>query len=190
MTLYNVRRIRQNSEQIYVYNSAGTIYLYDEANRTAIVEANPSILHSYYGLPEKDVDTPLLALGEKGMLVVFELYQDDELQAELCLGSPLSKSEMGKIPWSNPQTAFLSLPSGILWVESMDSLSLGTEETDEVGYQVTVSPGEYCLSLQCLSPQYDQDPAALLPEYFIALQPISSSDRPVNQPFLSYPRQV
>jgi hypothetical protein len=187
MSEYKVRRIRKDAHQVSIYNSGGTIFLYDDANSQVIKEANPSLLMGYYGIPEKDVDTPLLALGEKGLLVVFELRQDDELQAEVSLGPPVDQ-EKG-IPWSKPREAFLSLPSGTLCIESMDCLRIGTEEPTDEGARLALPPGDYVVSLQGLSPDYEQDPDALAPEYYLSLVPLlDRENRPPNQPFLAYPR--
>ena len=133
------------------------------------------------------MEKPLLALGEKGLLVVFELYQDDELQAEVSLGPPVDQSE--GFPWSKPGEAFLSLPSGTLCIESMDCLRIGTEEPTDEGARLALLPGDYVVSLQCLFPDYEQDPDGLVPEYYLSLVPLLDREkRPPNQPFLAYPR--
>jgi len=122
-------------------------------------------------------------------LIVFELYQDDELQAEVSLGPPLGEAEAEGIPWSEPKKTLLSLPSGALCIESMDSLRIGADEPTDQGAQLTLPPGDYELSLQCLSREYEQDPDALVPEYYISLVPLyDPKNRPSNQPFLTYPR--
>jgi hypothetical protein len=163
--------------------------LYDDANGQAIKAAGPSLLNGYYGNPAKDVDDALLALGKKGLLIVFELYQDDELQAEVSLGPPLSEQEVHGIPWSQPKKALLSLPSGDLCIESMDCLRIGGEQPTDEGARLALPPGDYVVSLQCLSHEYEQDPNALVPEYYISLVPLAVHEtRPLNQPLLMYPR--
>jgi hypothetical protein len=152
-------------------------------------EVNPSLLMGYHGIAAQDVDAALLALGARGLLIVFELYQDDELQAEVSLGPPLSEGEVEGTAWSAPTQALLSLPSGTLCIESMDSLRLGPEEPTDEGVCLMLPPGDYVVSLQCLSRDYEQTPDALVPEYYLSLVPLSDrQSRPPNQPFLAYPR--
>lgn len=187
MSYYQVGFIRPDSFQISIYNSAATIFLYDEANMAVIQQANPSLLHGYYAIPEKDIDPPLLSLGKIGALLVFELYQDDELQAELSLGQPLNPSE-SIATWSKPQKGWLSLPSGILCIESLDCLRLGEDIPSEVGARLTLPKGNYELSLQCLSREYEQAHDHLIPEYFISLRPLNPEHPQLDgSPFLPYP---
>lgn len=185
---YKIRPLRDNSTLVWVYNSGPTMFLYDDASQDAIRDASPSLLHGYYGDPAKDVDGPLLALGEQGHLVVFELYQDDEFVGELSVGQPLSQDETDGLPWSEPAWAYLNLPSGRLCVESLDSLRVGDDDPTDPGAMVSVPPGAYAVSLQCLSHDYKQDDNNLIAEYFIALERLDADGTPpAKQPFLAYP---
>ena len=167
MAAYQVRRLCHDAYQVWLYNSGPTIFLYDDAYGEAIKEANPSLLMGYHGIPAQDVDAALLALGARGLLIVFALYQDDELQAAVSLGPPLSEAEAEGIPWSAPAQALLSLPSGTFCIESLDSLRLGPEEPTDTGTHLTLPPGDYVVALQCLSCDYAQTPGALVPEYYL-----------------------
>jgi hypothetical protein len=192
---YNVRLIRDDAQQIYVYNDGPTIFFYDKKNLEIIKAANPSLLEGFYDDPEKDLDKPLLELGEQGRLVVLELFQDDEFQAELSLGQPLEITVEGKELWSQPQGAFLSLPSGQLCVESMNSSWLNEDLFDngkpvDEGAYLTVAPGDYILSVQVLNRNYEQDDNNLIPEYYLTLVQISGGRGSFpNHPFIMYPRE-
>ncbi len=190
MADYKVRRLRPDAHQVGIYNSAATVYLYDETHGAAITRASPSLLQGFHGDAAHDVDAALIALGEQGMLVVFELYQDDELQAEVSLGPPLAGGEAGGsgIPWSEAQSTFLSLPSGALCIESMDCLRLGPEAPTDQGARLSLPPGDYVVSIQCLGREYEQDADDLVPEYFISLVPAQKGARLPNRPFLAHPR--
>ncbi|HMK34815.1 MAG TPA: hypothetical protein VK463_07105 [Desulfomonilaceae bacterium] len=188
MSDYKVRLLRNGAQQIYVYNDGPTVFFYDQGNGDIIKEAHPSLLGGFYGDPAHDIDARLLELGETGKLVVLELFQDDEFQAELSFGPPLKAEEWGNTSWSQPKEAFLSLPSGRLRVESMNSLPIGDDEPTDEGACVSVRPGEYLLSIQALSPEYDQNEDDLVPEYYLSLTPLSErGKRPDNHPFVSYP---
>ena len=188
MQPYKIRQLRADSTVAYVYNSGALMFLYDDASGEAIREASPSLTQGYYGDPDKDVDAALVALGEQGHLVVFEIYQDDEFVGEVSVGPPIGAGEAGGLPFSEPVRALLSLPSGALAIESFDSLRVGGEEPTDPGAIVTVPPGTYVVSLQCLSPEYEQDRDDLVAEYVITLEPLGAGDAaPANRPLLAYP---
>jgi len=190
MQSYNVRRLRDGSYPVYVYNSGPTMFLYDDANSETIRRAAPSLASGFYCDPEKDIDAPLRALGENRLLVVFELYQDDEFVGEVSLGPPLTRQERGGVDWSEPARSILSLPSGALCIESLDCLRIGDETPDEAGGRLNIAPGDYVVSLQCLAKDYEQDTSDLIPEYFISLEPFDATRGDFgNRPFLPYPRR-
>lgn len=184
---YKVRLLRKEAKQVYVYNSGPTIYFFDSQYTQAIREANPSLLTGFHDDPGVDVDAPLLELGNKGMLVVFELFQDDEFQAELSIGAPMSAGEHGGIPWSEQREAFLSLPGGTLCLESIDAMSIFEEPADEPA-RVSVPQGDYVLGIQALGEEYEQSSAELVPEYYITLRSLAKWEkRHENNPFIRYP---
>jgi hypothetical protein len=187
MSAPEARKLRVDNWTVAVYNSGPTVFLYDDAHADEIRSAAPSLLTGYYAAPEKDLDKPLLSLGEKGVLVVFELYQDDPLLAEVSIGPPLGTEEMQGLPWSRPQGAYLALPSGQLCIESMDSLRVGPIPPSDPGGRLSVPAGDYLVSLQCLSHSYEQTEETLWPEYFLSLQAMGAGPRPENRPFFTYP---
>ena len=72
---------------------------------------------------------------------------------------------------------------------TMDSLRIGPEEPTDEGVFLKLPPGDYVVSLQCLSHDYAQTPGALVPEYYLSLVSLADQQsRPPNQPFLAYPR--
>jgi hypothetical protein len=185
-----MRQLRGNAHSIHIFNSGPVIFVYDEANGPAIGDANPSLLTGYHADEATDLDAPLLRLGESGKLVVFELYQDDELGAELSLGPPFADGEVDELAYSEPRKARLSLPSGALRIESYDSLTLGGAEPGDEGAQVMLPPGEYVLSVQHLATEFEQDPDEPLPQYYLTLQPAApaAGEPQAGPPFLRYPR--
>ena len=170
--------LRPGAFAIDVYNSGPVVFVYDQAHAGAITEAEPSLLQGFHGDPAQDVDDALRALGDRGMLAVFALYQDDELCAELSLGPPIDDERYGA-----PQRTYLAVPSGALCIDSYDSLPMA-DGADE-GARITVAPGDYVLAVQSLADDYEQDEDALVPQYYLSLAP-AGSDRP-QRPFMPYP---
>lgn len=121
-----------------VFNSGLEVWLYDDANREAIVASGALV----------DFDDQRMApLLSDGLLAAYSLYQDDELHVGVLVGQPPGKDDLAAGPWLDPQTAFLRLPSGQLCVESNDASRIGPEEPGDAGARVSVPPGDYRVTL-------------------------------------------
>ena len=123
------------------------MFLYDEANGKAIQKADPSLLEAF---GDEDAADPKLAeLANKGLLVAYELEQDDELSIEISVGDPLSEEELKKGRWHTAQRAPIHLPSGKLRIEGYSNFRLSPDydPDEEPGAVVDVPPGDYVLSL-------------------------------------------
>src|SRR5262249_52471095 len=82
-----------------------------------------------------------------GAVVAYQLYQDDTEVIEIAVGPPLSAAEMKNLPFTRPQQARLSLPSGRLRIESWNSLAISDDGGGEKGGRLQVLPGDYVLTL-------------------------------------------
>src|SRR5689334_18897785 len=105
--------------KVEVYNSSAVAFLFDEGNLEAIREAGPFILEGFRG--EEDVADPQLRdLAARGLLIVYELYQDDEIRAEVVVGdAPEPEGFQGE------KRGRLDLPTGKLHIASHDTLEGG-----------------------------------------------------------------
>lgn len=181
-----VRRLRSDGIKVRVCSPGPTVFLYDRASAGRIRAARPSLLVGDQANHGRVVDVALRAFGRGGLLVVLEPH-DRELRAEVSLGPPLFDGETGNLPWSAPRSARLLLPSGTLCIESLVGLRGAPGEPSEMGCEIRVPPGDYLVSMQCLPPDYEQDPESLVPEYYLSLQPrVASATMPVNQPLLTH----
>lgn len=143
-----LKTIRADSFPVEIYNSGLLVFLYDESHSETIRSAYPSVLDYY---DEGSVyDDALIKLTQDGILVVYELAQDDELMVEVSLGPPLSAAEKGTLPWTRDQHARIGIPSGKLCIEGYDALRLGEEEPTDEGAVLKVPPAEYQLTLHRL----------------------------------------
>lgn len=139
--------IRKGSTAVNVYNDGLVVFLYDEANSEAIQKADPTLLE---GFGEDDAKDPKLAgLASKGLLVAYELPQDDELSIEVSIGDPLTDEELKKGRWHTMRRAPIHLPSGKLCIEGYGNLRLSPDydPDEEPGAVVDVPSGDYVLSL-------------------------------------------
>ncbi|MEW5915291.1 MAG: hypothetical protein AB1762_02745 [Gemmatimonadota bacterium] len=133
------RPIRDGGVQFTVTNSGLEVWLYDDANRTAIRKFADE---GHGGAPGR-----FDQLAQQGLVVGYGLQQDDELNVAVYVGAPFTKEELSAGHWLEPQTAFLRLPSGKLCIESNDASRIGPESPSEKGALTSVPPGDYKLTL-------------------------------------------
>lgn len=137
--------IRPGAVRVDVYNEGLLVFLLDESH-LATIEASGADLESGYAEEDADIDKPLKKLAKEGVLVAYELIQDDAVTAEVVVGPPLTKAELALARWHKPQIARLKLPSGVLRIDSANTLPLFDDPDEEPG-RVSVPPGDYVLSL-------------------------------------------
>ena len=126
------------AQVVRVFNSGLEVWLYDEANREAIVASGALV----------DFDEgKLQELFSAGRLAAYSLYQDDELHIGVIVGEPPDDAALASGAWLERQTAYLRLPSGELCIESNDASRIGPEEPGDEGARVQVPPGDYRLTL-------------------------------------------
>jgi len=142
-----MKKIRKESKAINAYNDGLVVFLYDEANGKEIQKADPSLLEAFSD--EDAADPKLAVLAKKGLLVAYELEQDDELSIEVSVGKPLTDQEMESGRWHSVQRAPIHLPSGKLHIEGYGNFRLSPDydPDEEPGAVVKVPSGDYLLSL-------------------------------------------
>jgi len=146
-----MKKIRKNSTAVNVYNDGLVVFLYDEANGKEIQKADPTLLEAF---SDEDAADPKLAdLAKKGLLVAYELEQDDELSIEVSIGDPLSDGELKSGRWHTVQRAPIHLPSGKLHIEGYGNFRLSPDydPDEEPGAVVKVPSGDYVLALYHLN---------------------------------------
>lgn len=143
--------VREGARRIEIYNEGLCVYLYDAAHRDAIVAAGGwELVNLGLGHPPPK-DPRLDAFARTGMLVAYELRQDDSIVVDVLVGTPPDAKELKRfkgLKWKKPQTARIALPSGRLWIDTPNSCRINPdEEPAEPGGEVSVPPGEYVLTL-------------------------------------------
>jgi hypothetical protein len=135
------RPIRAGANGVTVFNSGLEVWLHDESSVPRLRESG-----AIAALTGGD-ETRLRELMSDGLLVGYGLQQDDALDVEVVVGKPLTKAELARAAWLEPQTAFLRLPTGRLRVDSNDTSRIGPEEPRDEGGAVPVPPGDYRVTL-------------------------------------------
>jgi hypothetical protein len=169
-----------------VYNEGLAVYLYDPANRQAIIDARGNDL-AEEALDESN-NKSVKALAKQALLVAYELQQDDSLAVDVVVGPPLSKDELKAVPgakWHKPQVSVLDLPSGQLTIETANSSRINPDEDpDEKGALIPVPPGRYVVTLYRLKwsdmteEVGERVREAGVGEEFVVLTPIAQAEKP------------
>ncbi|NBD34011.1 MAG: hypothetical protein GVY17_13855 [Cyanobacteria bacterium] len=180
--------IRPDSLTAEFYNDGLVIFLYDDQSQEAIKAVDPSILEGY---GKSDVNAELFEVAEKGLLVAYELLQDDELDLEVSIGDPLSDQERAVLnPRLPVQRAYLNLPSGKLAIEGYSNLRLSPDfdPDEEPGALLDVPPGEYIVSIYSVdgfAQEEDFEQVSQKPNHLFVLTPLAEAEPlPERKPLL------
>jgi hypothetical protein len=178
-----VSGLRPAAARVEGYNEGLVVYLYDAANREAIIrDGLPGLVDAHFADPEAAARR---RRGGAYPLLAYELRQDDPICVDIVIGPPLSRDER-KVPKGlkclAPQTAMLDLPSGTLCVESANSSRLNPEEPPvEPPGEVKIPPGTYVVNLYRIEPEPDGEeiewPEAL-PHEIVVFTPAEDVARP------------
>ncbi|GEM_PF-5174165 len=173
---------RPNSQNVELYNDGLIVFLYDELNREEIRKSGiVSQVSRLLSSPEAAIAPELTAFAEKGILVAYELFQDDSIDLDIIEGPPLQTEELGRVKqlkWLPSQHIRLKIPSGTLCIETLNSIRIDPEdEPQEPAGEVQVQPGDYILTLHRVN---QSGPAGIPKSYkgpmeIVTLEPISPS---------------
>lgn len=163
-------KFRDGFRRYEVYNDGLLIYLYDPSNSQAILASVPE--DDDYPLDEQNLGDAVKA----GLIVLIRLSQDDELNVEVGQGRPLTKKEKTGFQWLPIEQAYLSLPSGVLRIDSANSLMLIPEEADEDGAEFACEPGQYRVSIERVSLDQPDDRQFEGPTHVLTLKSVSQKE--------------
>jgi len=158
-------------QRVDVYNEGLVVYLFDRSHEQPL----GSRLHN--GIPAAGIADKTL----RGLLVAFELDQDDGIHACIIVGSALTKKELSAARWLPVQKSFLRLPTGQLLVHSANTLACSNPTHPPAC--VEVSPGDYRVALHRLDWSEMRNDGILGedgeddwegPEFLIVLQPLEA----------------
>lgn len=165
---------RPGAAAFSIDNEASVFYCFDEGNRKTLTKALAD---------EGDEQNPktLERLAKKRLLVSFGVPRDMPTFGWVALGSPVNPQERGDGDWRPAQSAALSLPSGLLRLETALSYSLCKEILPEDdGAFVEVPPGDYQLTF--VVAEFGQKDR---PRVYLTLEPLSG--QPTDSPIVVRP---
>jgi hypothetical protein len=178
-------RFRAEARRFSLYNDGMVVFAYDlgSSERLKEQEASKVLLEDV-----ENRDKRLKEIANEGLIVAYELMQDDSRDIEFAVGLPLTSAEKKNAKWHKVQKARLNVPSGKLRFESFNSLSIGSEDPYDEGFTIDVPPGEYVLTLQRVNFEemdYETEETRV-PMEFICLTPLGEEKPPKPEPFLSW----
>jgi hypothetical protein len=137
------RALRADARYAEVFNSGMEVWLYDAAHREKLKASGAFETE----LETAELEKRMREFAKEGLIMAYQLMQDDSLSVAVAVGEPLSDRELGAARWLAPQKAFVRLPSGRLVIESNDALTLRSEEPADKGAELAVPPGDYLATL-------------------------------------------
>jgi hypothetical protein len=182
-----MQTIRPDSLTAQFYNDGLVIFLYDDRSQDTIKAINPSILEGY---GEDDLNAELFEVAEKGLLVAYELLEDNEMALEVAIGDPLTNQEQADLgPCLPVQRAYLNLSSGKLAIEGYGNFRLSPDfdPDEEPGALLDVPPGEYIVSIYSIDGdvQAEDLEAVSKPNHLFVLTPLNqAAPLPERKPLL------
>lgn len=132
-----------------VFSSGCEVWVYDNSYLEKIHESG-------FWVDEID-EEKMKPIVKDGLLVAYELFQDDSIEVDVYVGEQLNKDELNFEFWFEPQEAFIRIPSGKLCIETNDTCRLCIEnfedfdpsdiDNEDRGAIIDVPSGDYILTL-------------------------------------------
>lgn len=178
MTREKEPRLSPHAIRCQPYTDGPWCFAYDPAHvgRLNELKAYEALLGVASGV---DADRRLEELSHAGLVVAWELPADFVV-VDVLVGRKLTSGQKAKAQWLNPQTSSLSVPSGRLRVETLNSLSFGPDEPTDEGCELEVGPGEYDVVLHRVNwalMDDDREDRPELPTDVLVLQPVRKKPR-------------
>jgi hypothetical protein len=151
-----------------IRNEGLVVFIYDGSHAGRIRESGAELLE---GFNERAVqDRRLFQLGAEGLLLVYELQQDDDVEIEVLVGADLDSDERSKLAdHERSDPGWLYAPSGRIFIDTYNTLRAIPEAPDARGATVTVESGHYSVWLHRIplsaveATRYPQDVLVLRP---------------------------
>jgi hypothetical protein len=144
-----MKRMHKGSKRAAFYNEGPLVFLYDGSNATQIRESGVEVLEGY---GESSADDPALTkLAARGVLLLYELFQDDEVEIEVIMAEKITPEERSRLSAHvRLPTGWIRLPTGKLFLDSYNTLRARREEITDQGATVSLPAGDYSVTVyQC-----------------------------------------
>jgi len=144
-----MKRVHEGSKRAAFYNEGPLVFLYDGSYAEAIRDSGADFLEGY---AESCADDPALTeLAARGQILLYELFQDDEVEIEVIIADTITPDERaGLSAHVRLPTGWVRLPTGVLYLDSYNTLRAGQEEPTDKGATVSLPAGDYSVTIyQC-----------------------------------------
>jgi hypothetical protein len=144
--------LRPGAKRLSVYNEGLCVYVRDDGQDAAL---RALIASRKFGKQDPQATfyerlaLPAFgnAVARDGLAFAFDLQQDDEIDIEVLVGPPLTPAQLADALWMVPQTTWLRLPTGLLRIDTPNTMSLDPDPGDDPGGVAKVPPGDYEIRL-------------------------------------------
>src|SRR5262249_15498909 len=113
--------IRKGATSVFVENSESDAALFFDLASVDELCSVRFLDHYMHGKGAERAKA-LSSIAARGLIVFCELEEEDDLRVEVVAGAPLSKRELSKGHWLEPQRTRLNLPSGRLAINAFPAL--------------------------------------------------------------------
>jgi len=174
MTTVDSKSFIQQARRCAPYNDGHWCFAYDRAHIPRLSE-----LKAYEALigfsASIEAEKLLMQLGDEGLALAWQLDHDGGVVVDVVVGKKITSGQKGKAQWLKPQGSYLSIPSGRLRIETLNSLSFGPDEKTGEGCEIEISPGDYDVTLNrvnwsLMDDSMDDQPE--IPTEVIVLEPV------------------
>jgi hypothetical protein len=180
------KKIRPDAVYASVYNEGLCAYLCDashEAEILKIIEASPDA----FPAPNSNESESLRPLAERGLLLTYELYQDDELSIQIAVGEPASEAERTALPMHEPVEGYLSLPSGRLLVHSSNTAPWSDPTDGGAQRTFDLPKGDYRATIYHIDlDRLPETPEGKITSQFVCLTPVAEKPTSLTPTFIRY----
>jgi hypothetical protein len=156
------------------YNDGHWCFAYDPSHIPKLDEhkAHDALIGFSAGI---DAEKRLKQLGETGLAMAWQLEHDGGAVVDVVVGKKLTSGQKAKAQWLKPQGSYLSVPSGHLRIETLNSLSFGPDEKTDEGCEIEIAPGDYDVTLHRINWDLmdgDMDEMTEIPTEVLVLEPV------------------
>lgn len=144
-----MKRVHERSKRAAIYNEGPLVFLYDGSYAEVIRDSGAEVLEGY---GESCADDPALTeLAARGQVVLYELFQDDEVEIEVIIADAIAPDERARLSSHvRLPTGWIRLPTGMLFLDSYNTLRAGHEKPTDLGASVSLPAGDYSVTIyQC-----------------------------------------
>ena len=136
----------RKSCRVSIVNGGLIVFVYDVGYAATIAKSGAAILEGYE--PSVVSEAEFVKLGRQGMLLAYELSQDDDIELDVIVSAALTNKQRKDVDsFEATELAWLHSPTGHLQIDGYNTLRAGPDIAREQGGNLRVSPSHYSVCL-------------------------------------------